>query len=95
MSKNIKSQIRRFKEDTTDHGTTSSSAPASDRNLYTDIQMTVLTSKNNPIANVKIFNAFPVSLGNVEYSQQETDTDYATCEVSFAYSWFDVSPSKA
>ncbi len=95
LSRNIKSQIRRFKEDTTDHGTTSSSAPASDRNLYTDIQMTVLTSKNNPIANVTIFNAFPVSLGNVEYSQQESDTDYAICEVSFAYSWFDVSPSKA
>ena len=42
-----------------------------------------------------IYDAFPVSLGNIEYSQQETDTSYAVCEASFAYSWFDVVPSKA
>jgi hypothetical protein len=89
-----KSKIRRFKSDTTDTGATAE-VPSSDRNLYTDIQMTILTSKNNPIANVTIYDAFPISLGNIEYSQQETDTDYARCEVSFAFSWFDVSSSKA
>jgi hypothetical protein len=57
--------------------------------------MTILTSKNNPIANVFIYDAFPISLGNIEYSQQETDTAYAVCEASFAYSWFDVVASKA
>ena len=57
--------------------------------------MSILTSKNNPIANVTIYDAFPVSLGNIEYSQQETDTDYAVCEVSFAFSWFDVESSKS
>ena len=76
-------------------GETTSSNPTSDRNLYTDITMSILTSKNNPIANVFVYDAFPVSLGNIEYSQQETDTSYAVCEASFAYSWFDVVPSKA
>jgi len=94
-SNNTRSRIRRFKSDTTDHGTTNVETPSSDRNLYTDITMTILTSKNNPIANVFIYDAFPISLGNIEYSQQETDTDYAVCEASFAYSWFDVVPSKA
>ena len=94
LSRNIKSQIRRFKSDTTDTGATAN-APSSDRNLYTDIKMTILTSKNNPIANVSIYDAFPVSLGNIEYSQQETDMSYAVCEASFAFSWFDVSASKA
>ena len=95
MSNNTRRGIRRFKEDTTDQGTTSLATPSSDRNLYTDITMTILTSKNNPIANVFIYDAFPISLGNIEYSQQETDTSYAVCEASFAYSWFDVVPSKA
>ena len=87
--KSIKLQRRKLS------GETISSNPTSDRNLYTDITMSILTSKNNPIANVFIYDAFPVSLGNIEYSQQETDTSYAVCEASFAYSWFDVVPSKA
>lgn len=93
--KSIKSQIRKFKSDITDTGKSAASTPTSDRNLYTDITMSILTSKNNPIANVFIYDAFPISLGNIEYSQQETDTSYAVCEASFAYSWFDVVPSKA
>ena len=86
---NTRLQSRGFAEEFT------STNPTSDRNLYTDITMSILTSKNNPIANVFIYDAFPISLGNIEYSQQESDTDYAVCEVSFAYSWFDVVASKA
>ena len=86
--------VRRFKKsyETTDKEVYEKK---NDRNLYTDILMTILTSKNNPIVNVHIYEAFPISLGNIEYSQQESDTDYAQCEVSFAFSWFDVIPSKA
>ena len=93
--RSIRSQIRKFKSDITDTGKSAASTPTSDRNLYTDITMSILTSKNNPIANVFIYDAFPIGLGNIEYSQQETDTSYAVCEASFAYSWFDVVPSKA
>jgi|TARA_Y100000034_G_scaffold132514_1_gene195701 hypothetical protein len=89
LGNGLKTNTRRFKDDKTDQDSNS------DRNLYTDIQMTILTSKNNPIANVTIYDAFPVGLGNIEYSQQEGDTDYAVCEVSFAFSWFDVQSSKA
>ena len=63
---------------------------ASDRDLYSDIQLSILTSKNNMVAKVTMYEAFPVSLGSLEYSQQELDTDYLRCDVSFAYSWFDV-----
>ncbi len=63
-----------------------------DRDLYTDIVLTILSSKNNAVANVYIYEAFPVSLGGIEYSQAETDTDYATCDVSFAYTWYDIKP---
>ena len=64
-----------------------------DRNLYTDIRLDILSSKNNTVANVYMYEAFPVSLSGIDYSQQETDITYATCSVSFAYSWFDVQAS--
>ena len=68
---------------------------ASDRNLYTDIMLTILSSKNNPVVNVHIYEAFPVSLSSIEYNTQETDTGYATCTVEFAFTWFELKPSKA
>ena len=63
-----------------------------DRDLYTDIVLTILSSKNNPVVEVFIYECFPVSLGTIEYNQQETDTSYATCDVSFAFTWYDVKP---
>ena len=64
----------------------------SDRDLYSDISMFVLSSKNNPIAVIKFFEAFPVNLTNIEYSQQETDTTYAECTATFAYTLFTITP---
>ena len=64
----------------------------SDRDLYSDINMFVLSSKNNPIAVVKFFEAFPVNLTNVEYSQQDADTTYAECTATFSYTLFTIEP---
>ena len=75
-----------------DIATTTTTVNKSDRNLYTDIAMTILSSKNNPVAQISMYDAFPVSLSALEYSQQESDTIYATCDVSFAFTWFDVAP---
>jgi len=72
-------------------GTTSSG----DRNLYTDIRLTILSSKNNAVANVYMYEAFPISMSSIEYSQQENDTNYAMCSVSFAFSWFDLETVKS
>lgn len=60
----------------------------SDRDLYSDITLYILSSKNNPVVNIQMFESFPVSLTNIEYSQQESDTTYAECTVTFAYSFF-------
>ena len=70
-------------------------ASAGDRNLYTDIRLDILSSKNNIVAHIFMYEAFPISLSSIEYSQQETDTNYATCAVSFVYSWFDVQVAKS
>jgi hypothetical protein len=66
-----------------------------DRDLYTDIIVTILSSKNNAVAEIQLYECFPVSLGSIEYNQQETDTTYATCDVSFAFTWYDVIPAKS
>lgn len=63
---------------------------ANDRNLYTDILLTILTSKNNPIANVHIYEAFPVGLSALDYNTQEADTGYISCTAEFAFTWFDI-----
>ena len=60
----------------------------SDRDLYSDIILYILSSKNNPVARITMFESFPVNLTNIEYSQQETDTSYAECTATFTYSFF-------
>ncbi len=64
-----------------------------DRNLYSDIIISILSGHNNVVANVYIYEAFPTALSAIEYNQQESDTNYATCDVTFMYSWFDVIPA--
>ena len=60
----------------------------SDRALYCDITLFILSSKNNPVATVVMRDAFPVSLSSLDYSQQETDTNYVQCNVTFAYPFY-------
>jgi len=61
-----------------------------DRDLYTNIDLFILSSKNNPLVKIQMIEAFPTSLTNIEYSQAETDTSYAECTVTFAYSYFTI-----
>ena len=42
----------------------------------------------NPVVKITMFEAFPVSLTNIEYSQQMTDTTYAECTATFSYTLF-------
>ena len=62
----------------------------SDRQLYCDITLFILSSKNNPVATVIMRDAFPVSLSSLDYSQQETDTSYVQCNVTFAYPFYTI-----
>ena len=62
----------------------------SDRQLYCDITLFILSSKNNPVATVVMRDAFPVSLSSLDYSQQDTDTNYVQCNVTFAYPFYTI-----
>ena len=61
-----------------------------DRDLYCNIDLFILSSKNNPLVKIQMIESLPTSLTNIEYSQAETDTSYAECTVTFAYSYFTI-----
>lgn len=55
-----------------------------------DITLLVLTSHNNPNQGFRFANAFPVSLGSIEFSSQQSDAEYAYIDVTFQYDYFKI-----
>ena len=56
-----------------------------DGGLYSDATLFVLTSKNNTNLEVRFRDLYPISVSGLEYNQQETDIQYLTANVTFAY----------
>ena len=50
-----------------------------------DATLIVLSSKNNPVVEVRFKDLFPLSLTGLAYNQQETDINYLTATVTFDY----------
>ena len=49
----------------------------------------VLTSKNNPIKEIRFRDVYPTSIGELQYDQQAADVQYLTATVSFNYNRYD------
>ena len=64
---------------------------SSDRDLYSNLDLFIMSSKNNPLVKIQMVEAFPISLTNIEYSHQESDVTYAECTATFAFSYFTIS----
>ena len=45
----------------------------------------VLSSKNNPILEVRFRDLVPISLSGLDYAQQATDIDYLRATITFTY----------
>ena len=56
-----------------------------DGGLYSDATLFVLSSKNNANLEIRFRDIYPVSLSGLDYNQQETDIQYLTANVTFAY----------
>ena len=56
---------------------------------YSDATLSILTSKNNAIQEVRFRDIFPVSLSGLQYDQQATDVQYLTASVTFNYEIYD------
>jgi hypothetical protein len=55
---------------------------------YSDITLYVLTSKNNPNKRIIFKNAFPISIGAINFSVKESEIVYGTIDMSFRYDYF-------
>ena len=63
--------------------------------LFSDATLNILTSKNNPVTEVRFSDVFPISLSGLAYNQQAADTDYLTATVTFNYKLYDFANSQA
>ena len=53
--------------------------------IFLNLKQIVLSSKNNPVVEVRFKDLFPLSLTGLAYNQQETDINYLTATVTFDY----------
>ncbi len=56
--------------------------------LFDDVTVHILTSKNNPNKRIIFRNTFPISIGNLSFSVQEAEIVYGTVDVTFRYDYF-------
>ena len=52
---------------------------------YSDATLSILSSKNNPVLEVRFRDLYPTTLSGLSYDQQAGDTSYLTGTVSFSY----------
>jgi hypothetical protein len=77
-----------------DAGRTKFNAP-NQGGIFSDATLNILTSKNNPVTEVRFSDLFPISLSSLQYNQQANDTDYLTATVTFNYKLYDFASSNA
>jgi len=63
--------------------------------IFSDATLSILSSKNNAITDVRFSDVFPISLSGLQYDQRATDTDYLTATVTFDYKLYDFANTNA
>ena len=58
---------------------------------YSDATLTVLTNKNNPILTVQFSQAFPVTLGSLDFDTSLDASHIMTGDASFVFTNYDIS----
>ena len=56
---------------------------------FSDATLIVLTSKNNPIKEIRFRDVYPINIGELQYDQQATDVQYLMATVTFKYRGYD------
>jgi hypothetical protein len=54
-----------------------------------DAVVSILSSKGNPTRHIKFYDAIPISLSGIEFTTQDTSTNYVMASATFAYTYFD------
>ena len=69
---------------------TKSGVPSGVQAMYGDATLTVMTSKNNPVMEVRFSDLYPVALSGLSFNQQETDVTYLTATATFTYKLYEM-----
>ena len=56
---------------------------------FKDITLSILTNKNTTNRQVKFHDCFPVNLGELAFTTQDTALEYVTCSVTFQHNKFE------
>ena len=54
-----------------------------------DVVLSILSSSNNVIKQIRYINAFPTQMGELEFHTQTNDVEYLTLDASFEYNYFE------
>ena len=60
------------------------------KGMFSDASLTVLSNKNNPVANIFFRDLYPTSLDALEFTQAATDVEYVSVNATFAYSIYEI-----
>ena len=60
------------------------------KGMFSDASLTVLSNKNNPVANVFFRDLYPTSLDALDFTQAATDVEYVSVNATFAYSIYEI-----
>jgi hypothetical protein len=55
---------------------------------FKDITLIILSSHNNPVAEIQFIGAFPISLSTLQFDSTVTDVEYLTANVTFQYQYY-------
>ena len=61
-----------------------------DAPIYSDGILTILSSKNNPIAEVRFRDLYPVSLSGIDFTQDATDVTYLESTFTMGYAYYEI-----
>ena len=64
--------------------------PSGVQAMFGDATLTVMTSKNNPVMEVRFSDLYPVALSGLAFNQQETDVTYLTATATFTYKLYEM-----
>ncbi|QMP83890.1 MAG: hypothetical protein [Caudoviricetes sp.] len=72
-----------------DYAKLQNAAPGSDKGLYSDISLMVLSSTKMPNYEITFMDAFPVSLTALPFNTTDTDVNYVEAQAEFRYTIFE------
>jgi hypothetical protein len=58
--------------------------------IYSDASLIILNNSLNPQVEVKFYDMFPVSIGDIQFNTTDNDVASVTVDITFSYRFFDL-----